>query len=819
MDLMRATRARRTVTRHARWARLTAAILAAALIGLVPGPAASPRPALAATACIGPWQAIDFPPALSAMEPQAAASLNGKPAWVVGLSSARLAKRRPMIGAWTGTGWRDVAVPWTSYAVLRAIEASSASNAWTVGSIGTYTRWPIAGRWNGTSWKAIKVPRPSGQLATFVDLAMVSPSSIWAVGTRLQKGLFKPLAMRRASGSWRTSSPSLPAGAEGSLTDVTRAPNGKIWAAGWRTGADGEARAWIVSRTTSGWQEASVSGVPSGRAAILDVAFRTASDGVAVGFVDRAGGYLPLLLRWNGSAWSAESLPWEDRSIILTSAQIAANGQLTLSGMELDVMRRDILAVSGSSGWTINSISPGTPNRAQMMGTAALSAGAVAVGYLEDRPISAITCPGGASSAGRSVTGERQRPTAHGPADHPDHDESRVDIQAQRPIRDTLSVRPQSIAGVTALDKTADAGLSAINYPTWGGVVADFNGDTHDDLYVGLHFQQAPQIMLNSPTGVFSPLAGSLSKHDRHRCSAADVNADSTVDLYCTIGVNKGTSNTPNELLLSPGAGGGTIATRQRGVLDGYGRGRDAIFLNLDGDAYPDLYVINEPSRSDGMWSSNRLYRNVGGTHFEAAASWGVDHSMGGLCAKAADLDGDADDELLLCTGEPYGTLTQGLRVFMNEDGRFVDRTAALGISPFFDRDVEVADFNGDGLMDIAQLSGKLLRVSLRTAGGSYVNAFELPLTAAVAMAVGDVSGDGRPDIYIARRTVGNAGHLMLVNNGSATGFTSVAIPQPGAGNADDVLAIDWDHNGRMDFVTINGWNRAGPVKLTAFYP
>jgi hypothetical protein len=49
--------------------------------------------------------------------------------------------------------------------------------------------------------------------------------------------------------------------------------------------------------------------------------------------------------------------------------------------------------------------------------------------------------------------------------------------------------------------------------------------------------------------------------------------------------------------------------------------------------------------------------------------------------------------------------------------------------------------------------------------------------------------------------------------------FATIPIPQPGAGNADDVLAIDWDHNGRMDFVTINGWNRAGPVKLTAFYP
>lgn len=193
---------------------------------------------------------------------------------------------------------------------------------------------------------------------------------------------------------------------------------------------------------------------------------------------------------------------------------------------------------------------------------------------------------------------------------------------------------------------------------------------------------------------------------------------------------------------------------------------------------------------------------------------------MGGYCAAAADLDGDGDDELLICTSEAIDGRPAGARVFVNDGTRLVDRTAVLGITPIGDSDIEVADFNGDGALDIAQLSATQLRVSLAAADGSFHSAYQLSTSAAVGMAIGDVSGDSRPDIYLARRYGSNTVNLMLINNGSGTSFTSMAIPQPGEGKAENVLAIDWDHNGRIDFVTLNGGaGVSGPVKLLAFYP
>jgi hypothetical protein len=148
-----------------------------------------------------------------------------------------------------------------------------------------------------------------------------------------------------------------------------------------------------------------------------------------------------------------------------------------------------------------------------------------------------------------------------------------------------------------------------------------------------------------------------------------------------------------------------------------------------------------------------------------------------------------------------------------------LDRTLQLGISPIGDNDLEAADFNGDGRLDIAQLSNSRLRISFQNASGTFVQGFQLDIVnGGTKMAVGDVDGDGAADIYVGRRTSGNSGHLMLVNDGSGISFQAVAIPQPGTGSFDDVLPIDYDGNGHTDFITLNGWYTFGPVRLTAFF-
>jgi hypothetical protein len=89
-----------------------------------------------------------------------------------------------------------------------------------------------------------------------------------------------------------------------------------------------------------------------------------------------------------------------------------------------------------------------------------------------------------------------------------------------------------------------------------------------------------------------------------------------------------------------------------------------------------------------------------------------------------------------------------------------------------------------------------------------------------VALATGDVNGDGRADLYVARGSDDrNSKDLLLVSGPGGRTFTSVRLPHTYEGRADDVIALDHDLNGLTDFVVLNGRRIAGPVQLIAAFP
>jgi hypothetical protein len=254
------------------------------------------------------------------------------------------------------------------------------------------------------------------------------------------------------------------------------------------------------------------------------------------------------------------------------------------------------------------------------------------------------------------------------------------------------------------------------------------------------------------------------------------------------------------------------------GVIDTFGRGRTATFLNLDGDRYPDLFVTNEPERVDGLPSLNRMFRNVGGEQFASAPEAGVDLSIGGVCAVGADLDRDGDDELLVCASEAWAGSRSGLRVFRNEAGRMRDVSAQLGIEASGDVDALVADLNRDGRPDIVQLSPRSLVVHLAT-GSGFVTGYRAAVSDAAAIAAGDANSDGRLDLYVAQGVSSGRNGLLLVNRGGGRSFRTVVISGSSAGSADDVVTVDYDRNGLDDFLVLNGSRGRGPIQLIAAFP
>jgi len=256
---------------------------------------------------------------------------------------------------------------------------------------------------------------------------------------------------------------------------------------------------------------------------------------------------------------------------------------------------------------------------------------------------------------------------------------------------------------------------------------------------------------------------------------------------------------------------------------------------DYDGDGRDDIYVC--------CFGPDVLLRNLGNGRFEdVTATAGV--ATPGWSAQAAfsDLDGDGDLDLFVARyldfdpskpmpparfkgievmSGPKGYAPLADFVYENlGDGTFADRTAATGVGdakPSFGLAVVVVDMNGDGKPDIFvgndsmanhlfvnQGEMKFIEEGMRR--GIATN-LEGAAQATMGTAVGDVDGDGRPDLFTA---VFSSDTNTLYVNGKGFYFDD-RTNQYGVGAPSRPLLgwasmfADLDHDGSEDLLVFNG--------------
>lgn len=278
----------------------------------------------------------------------------------------------------------------------------------------------------------------------------------------------------------------------------------------------------------------------------------------------------------------------------------------------------------------------------------------------------------------------------------------------------------------------------------WGAVVADFDRDGHDDIFITGH-DRDDRIWYWTPTG-HVPGPQVLPFLDRHGCTAADADRNGQVDLYCAIGAVKGTGAADNEFWLQ-GAGGVLVKQTGFGAEDPYGRARRPIFFDMNHDGWPDLYLVNQATlRTDGQANINHVFINQGGHGFVEQQTIATGN-IGFGCSAKGDVNGDGWDDLAIC-GDPG----RAGHLFVNDKaGNFTELVTPATTVPWID--ATLVDVNGDGKDDLVLVNSHHdFQVWLNTGASPYYPAatftYALPGRGS-SVAVGDFDGDGRKDVYV----------------------------------------------------------------------
>lgn len=236
----------------------------------------------------------------------------------------------------------------------------------------------------------------------------------------------------------------------------------------------------------------------------------------------------------------------------------------------------------------------------------------------------------------------------------------------------------------------------------------------------------------------------------------ADLNGDGRTDyVVCEFGNLKG------ELCWMEALPGGGYV---RHLLKAQPGAIKAYVQDADHDGRPDIWVLFAQG-DEGLY----LYLNKGGGRFEEQRLLRFPPMYGSVYFELADMNGDGYADIVYACGDnaDYSLVLKpyhGVYIFLNDGRNHFTQSYFYPINGCYK--AMARDFDGDGDLDLAVIAAfadfkhhpEEGFVYLENEGGMNFRPWSLPAAKAgrwLTMDVGDVDGDGKPDIVLGNLSVG----------------------------------------------------------------
>jgi hypothetical protein len=407
-------------------------------------------------------------------------------------------------------------------------------------------------------------------------------------------------------------------------------------------------------------------------------------------------------------------------------------------------------------------------------------------------------------------------------------------------VHDAQPVSPIALQGKTAATPSgvSSSALFLPGVPYDSGApnatsiaVADVNGDGHPDLLVTSAASESNgdgsvSVLLGSGDGTFQPaVIYDSGGENTSSVAIADVNGDGLLDLILASECPAGGCHYGSEGVVGVLFGNGDGSFQPAITYDSGGQLAVSVAVaDLNGDGKPDIAVAN---RNSNMVN---ILLNKGDGTFRRLSEFGLGYCGYGLLCGApdfvvlADMNGDGRPDLVMGLSAYFFSAVEVQ--FGRGDGTFYlgpGYYAGGGGSTA----VAVGDVNGDGIPDLLVAnSGCQLEVTncgqntigvlLGTPLGTYqpVVVYNSGASYPTSIAVADVNGDGKLDLLIAN-TSGGTGEdgsiAVLLGNGDGT-FQPPLLYDSAGDHPSSLAVADVNGDGRPDVLVANLEGAGGPT-------